>query len=214
MRVALLSERMSPPYDEGIKNVAVHLLQGMQSLGHTTLALTTGGEDDARLHLRNVPANRLLLGDGLRNAVRGFQPDLILYIPTACGTVYSLLRGQVLRAYHSRARLVLLLLQPRAHPAWAKGLVRCLRPDLILSQSNKTARPYMELGWPTAFLPPAVDSARFCPATLGQRATLRGEYGIPADVKVVTHVGHLKGKRNLEEILALGQSTVCCADRC
>jgi glycosyltransferase involved in cell wall biosynthesis len=206
VRVILLSERVSPPYDEGIKNVAVHLLQGMQSRGHITLALTTAGEDDAGLQLHNVPANRLLLSSALRKAVRGFQPDVIVYIPTACGTVYSLLRGQVLRAYHSRAQLALLLLQPRAHPAWAKPLVRCLRPNIVLAQSSKTVRPYCELGWRTGLLPPAVDADRFCPASLDQRAALRAQYGIPAGAKVVTHVGHLKGKRNLEEMLALRQS--------
>ncbi len=203
MRIALVSERLRPPYDEGIKNFAIHLLRGLQACGHATLALTTEGESDPELGLQNVAANRLLLNEELREAVAGFEPEVILYIPTACGTAFSLVRGRVLHFYYPSSLLVLLLLQPRPQSPGARLLMRGLRPDLVLAQSTTTALPFRKLGWRTALFGPAVDSQRFRPASAADRSQLRSRFSVPEDRHVVLHVGHLKEKRNLLQVLTL-----------
>ena len=65
MRICLFSERMAPPFDEGIKNTALQLARGFAVAqgagdGHDVLTLTTFGRDVPELGIRNMPANRLL----------------------------------------------------------------------------------------------------------------------------------------------------------
>jgi glycosyltransferase involved in cell wall biosynthesis len=202
VRIVVFSERLRAPYDEGIKNVAAHLIQALAA-EHEMLALTSQGVDDARLGLRNVDSNRMLLSPQLGGLIRRFQPQAIVYVPTACATPFALARARVLRHYGGGARTALLTLQPRRYTAWGRAWMRRLAPDLVLAQSRRTAGALAALGCHTALLPPAVDTQRFRAATSEEKAGLRARYGIPGAAQVVTHVGHLKGKRNLAQLLEL-----------
>jgi len=203
MRICVLSEWLRRPFDEGIKNVAVGLIRALAA-DHDVLALTCGGLDDAEYGIQNVNANRLFLSAELGDAVRRFAPQAILYVPTACGTVFSFMRGRVLGFYGHGACTALVTLQPRPYTVWGKLLIGRLAPDWVLAQSRRTANVLSKLGCRTALLPPAVDTQRFRPASLEEKAALRTKHSIPASAKVVTHVGHLKGKRNLASLTTLG----------
>jgi glycosyltransferase involved in cell wall biosynthesis len=202
MRLVVVSERLSPPYDEGIKNVTVHLI-GALSAKHDVLGITTGGQSDAILRIRNAHANRLLVGRELGGLIRAFAPQAIVYVPTACGTVFSFARACVLRAYGGGAPTALVVLQPRSHTAVGSFLIGHLHPDWVVTQSRQTAATFGDLGCRTALLPPAVDAERFRPVGQETKLALRARYDIPSAATVVTHVGHLKGKRNLAQLLAL-----------
>jgi len=202
VRIVVFSERLRAPYDEGIKNVATYLIQALAA-EHEVLALTSQGADDARLGLRNVDSNRMLLSPQLGDLIRRFQPQAMLYAPTACATPFAFARARVLRRYGGGARTALLTLQPRRYTAWGRAVMRHLAPDLVLAQSRRTAGAFAALGCHTALLPPAVDTQRFRAATSEEKAGLRARYGIPGAAQVVTHVGHLKGKRNLAQLLEL-----------
>jgi len=202
VRILFFSERLRAPYDEGIKNVAVQLIQALGA-EHHLLALTSAGLDDAELGIHNVPVNRLLIGASLRRIVRAWQPQGIVYIPTACATLFSFVRARVLRQHARGAPTVLVTLQPRSYTAWAKPPMARLAPDRVLAQSVRTVNGLKELGCDTALLPPAVDSQRFCPVSPEEKAALRARYEIPRDARVLAHVGHLKGERNFTQLLAL-----------
>jgi len=202
VRILLFSERLRAPYDEGIKNVAVHLM-GALAVDHDALALTSAGQEDTAYGIQNMDVNRLLLSAELGRAVRRFRPQAIIYVPTACGTVFSFLRARVLRLYGQGACTVLITLQPRHYTAWGRWLIGCLAPDWVLAQSTRTSETLENLGCRTSLLPPAVDVQRFHPILPEERAALRARYGVPVEATVVTHVGHLKGKRNLSRFLAL-----------
>jgi len=202
LRILFFSERLRSPYDEGIKNVTVELMWALAAK-HQVLALTSSGVDDAELGIRNVSVNRLLLGVGLGRIVRSFRPQGIIYIPTACATLFSFVRAQVLRRYGRGAPLVLLTLQPRRYQSWQESLMGKLAPDRVVAQSKRTQSALQKMGCRTALLPPAVDTQRFCPVSLTEKALLRTKYGLPIDAKVLTHVGHLKGERNFSQFLAL-----------
>lgn len=202
MRLSLFSERLRAPYDEGIKNVAVHLI-GALAVAHDVLALTSGGLEDAEYGIKNVDVNRLLLSARLSSAIRRFRPQAIVYVPTACGTVFSFARAKMLALYGRSAYTVLITLQPRPYTVWGKLLIGRLAPDLVLAQSSRTVGVLRDLGCHTVLFPPAVDTQRFRPASPAEKAALRNKYGIPAAAKVVTHVGHLNGTRNLSRLLAL-----------
>jgi glycosyltransferase involved in cell wall biosynthesis len=202
MKIVLFSERLRAPYDEGIKNVAVHLGQALAA-EHDVLPLTSGGLDDVEYAIRNLEANRLLLSAQLGVAIRRFRPQAIVYVPTACATVWSFARARVLSFYGQGARTALITLQPRLYTALGKWWIRRLSPDLVLAQSRRTAAVLEQLGCRTAILPPAIDVQRFRPASAAEKAALRAVYGIPAAATVVTHVGHLKGKRSLSRLASL-----------
>jgi len=202
LRILFFSERLYAPYDEGIKNVAVQLIQALTAK-HQVLALTSAGLDDAERGIHNVPVNRLLLGAELSRIVRDFQPQGIVYVPTACATLFSFARARVLRLYGGGAPTVLVTLQPRQYRAWEKSLMGSLAPDWVVAQSRRTMNVLKEMGCRTALLSPAVDSQRFRPVSPEEKAALRARYGVPVEAKVLTHVGHLKGERNFSQLLAL-----------
>ena len=212
MRVCFLSERLRRPYDEGIKNVAVNLGAAIGRSAEV-LTLTTDGESDADLSIQNVPANRLLLSPALSRRIRSFEPDGIVYVPTACATPASFLRERVLGSYWPPAQLLMIALQPRPYSSTARCVIRRLAsvgggrscPDWVLVQSRRTANALNDLGCRTAFLPPAVDTARFRPCTPAEKTELRRRYGLPESAHIVTHVGHLKSKRNLDAFLGLAR---------
>lgn len=202
MRILLFSERLRAPYDEGIKNVAVHLIRAL-SAQNDVLALTSGGVEDAEYGIQNTDANRLLLSARLRRTLQSFQPQAIVYVPTACGTVFSFARARILRLYGGGANTILITLQPRHYTAVGRFWIGRLAPDWVLAQSKRTAEILRDMGCRTDLLPPAVDAQRFRPASAAERAALREKHRVPGEATVVTHVGHLKGKRNLSQILAL-----------
>jgi len=202
VRIAAFSERLGPPFDEGIKNFALHLIQALGA-EHDVLALTSGGSTVAGQGIVDTDANRLLLSWPLWRALRAFRPQLIVYVPTACGTVFSFLRARVLRLLACGAPVGLIALQPRPHSTLGEWWIRRLTPDHAFAQSRRTTDTLAQLGCQATLLPPAVDVQRFRPASPAVKATLRQEHGIPVDAKVATHVGHLKSKRNLTEIATL-----------
>lgn len=202
MRIGVFSERLRWPFDEGIKNVAVHLSQALAAV-HDVLTLTSGGQDNAEHGIWNIHTNRLLLDVRLAQAIRRFRPQALVYVPTACGTVFSFMRARVLRLYSGGAPTILITLQPRPHTALGKWLISHLAPDWVLAQSRCTVKEMMSLGCHAALLPPAVDTQRFHPASPADKAILRRKYGIPDAATVVAHVGHLKTKRNLSHFLTL-----------
>jgi len=202
MRICLFSESLRRPYDEGIKNFAVGMIQGV-SRTHQVLALTTSGAPDAQYGIQNTEANRLLLSLPLRRQVRDFQPQAIVYVPTSSTTVFGLARARALRSHGRGVPTALVALQPRRHTPLGRLLVRLLTADCIFAQSAHSVDALRVLRCRSELLPPAVDATRFRPATRAEKAMLRTQYGIPANAYVVTHVGHLKHSRNLECFLAL-----------
>jgi glycosyltransferase involved in cell wall biosynthesis len=213
LRLVVFSERLSPPYDEGIKNLAVHLSHAL-SAEHELLVLTSDGHDDAQYGIQNIDANRALLSVSLRTVIRRFQPEAIVYVPTACGTVFSFARARVLRCYGRNVCTALIALQPRPYTPVGRFFIRRLVSprrgrlplDWVLTQSTRTSSVLRSLGCRTALLPPAVDTTRFRPASPVEKVELRARYGIPASARVVTQVGHLRSKRNFDHFLAFQAS--------
>lgn len=202
MRVLVFSERLAPPRDEGIKNLALHLADALRRAGHDVLALTSGGADWPEQQVIDLPANRLLWSQPLARHIAGFRPQAVLYVPTASLTLASAVRSRVLKRHAGGAPVGLIATQGRRHGGFARLVGHLVRPDLCVVQSSATATQAQALGWRTLRVLPSVDAAAFCPALLPQRAALRARYGIPADAWVVLHVGHLNRRRGVTDLAA------------
>lgn len=198
MKVCLFSEGLKPPFDEGIKNVAVQLASALVT-EHKAVILTAGGHNIVAPPVTNVPANRLLWSVELRRRIRCAHPDLLLYIPRACATLASFLRGRVLQMYAGGARTVLVTLQPRNYGPLAKLVLQYLTPNGgVIATSSRTMAELQTLGCRTLLWAPGVDVDRFSPVADEEKRRLRHRYGIDPDAWVLLHVGHIKERRGVE----------------
>lgn len=201
MRVLYISEALVPPFDEGIKKASWHLLRALQS-SHEVLALTSRGNGIPDAGVHRVRANRLLLHLGLMQRVRAFSPERVVYFPTACATLFSFVRVRVLAAY-AQIPVAMVAFQPREYGRLARALIPVLRAGPVWAQGEATAAPLREMGCDVHILPPAVDTETFAPADEVRRRVLRAEHGLPLDVPVVLHVGHILPNRNIHALAAL-----------
>ncbi len=202
MRIAVFAERLQPPWDEGIKNTAVHIIRALRQ-AHEVLALTAFGQDRPELGLRNVPSNPLLCSPWPAAALGRFRPELILYVPTACATLFSFWRGRMLKLYGRGAPVVLLALQVRRYGRLSRALMPHLRPELVWVQAERTRASLQALGCALQWLPPAVDCNRFAPVSPERRILLRRKYGLEPQAFIVLHVGHLNRGRNVQALMRL-----------
>jgi len=201
MRLLFFSERVRPPFDEGIKNVARHLILEWRR-EHELLALTSEGQDVPELGLRDITVNRLLISPALTRAIWDFRPQAVFYLPTAAATPASFIRAAVLRYYACGASTALIALQSRFVPHWARPVMRSFRPDVVLGQSELTLNTLRQLGCRVAFLPGGVDLERFRPASPEEKIHLRRCYGLPEELCIILHVGHLNPYRLSSDLIA------------
>jgi len=202
MRIVLFSEALTPPFDEGIKNVAHSLLVALRKR-HDVLALTNKGPKPPAPGIERLPANRLLWSHRLRWRIDGFRPELVVYLPTACATPLSFVRTWLLHYYGRRAPTAMVALQPRTYRRAARMLIPRLAVGPVWAQGRRTAEPLRELGVPVLRLPPAVDTDRFRPADVAEKVALRSRYGLATDRPVLLHVGHLNPNRNVPALTGL-----------
>jgi glycosyltransferase involved in cell wall biosynthesis len=180
--VALVSNALAPPRDEGIRNTASTLAGVVRARGGVVVDLDR----------RGWWGKKLLLGLDLPPRRR----SSVVYVPTQSATNGTLLRVALLRLTARPARVVLLAAQLR-DPWLVHALPRPLRPHCVLSPSSALARSLESAGWDAAFLPLGVDVDRFTPARPDEVPALRATLGLPANRKLLLHVGHFKEKRNL-----------------
>jgi glycosyltransferase involved in cell wall biosynthesis len=195
VRAIVVSEFMGGRLDEGIRKFATHLLAGLSSHCDAT-GITTQGESDASRHIESVHGGKLFGGRLLRERIAGARPDLIVYVPSASGTLFSFLRAQALKRAFPSAKLAIVLTQGRHHSAPVRMMLRKLAPDAVFCQSFPTMRYLESLGIKAQFLPSGVDTDRFRPMVPGTRAALRAKYGLPDGEFLVLHAGHLVRGRN------------------
>lgn len=197
MRVAVFSERLAPPFDEGIKNVVYHLLRALRR-EHAVLALTTQGADIPELGVRDIPkVNHLLVDGRLAALLRDFHPERICYVPTASMTLFSFIRAWVLGRCMPAASVVMVALQPRRQSALARRLVPHIAPARVIVQSQTSAKLLAYLGDRVRFAPAGVDTERFHPVPPREREALRKKYGLRSSRPIALHVGHIHAGRNV-----------------
>lgn len=203
MRICVYSEDLRMPMDEGIKKVA-YILIDMLSKECNVLGLCKYGTEMGNPLIRVIPANRLLISYKLKNEIKNFDPDVILYIPSASMTFYSFLRQKVLNFYAPHAKQVMLALQPKYFSFFQKKIIHTLLTlDLILSVSPTISECVHQCGCKAEFIPLGVDMNKFHPINRREKKMLREKYGTPQDKFIILHVGHINYGRNLSVLKSL-----------
>jgi len=201
-RVALLCEVLRPPLDEGIRIIAANMAREIGA----RVDLMAAGETDAQVEgvgVQGVLGNRWFISSRLRDSLRRFGPEAILYVPWTSMTPRTLIRCAVLKRYVPRATVAVLACQPRAVGAAMRLSRRIGAPDRVLALGPGAESQAAALDIPAERIDAGVDAGRFRPASPEQRLALRRRAGIDPGAHVVLHVGHLKASRNvgvLEEI--------------
>jgi glycosyltransferase involved in cell wall biosynthesis len=202
-RIAVVSEDLGLPLDEGIKKFAVSLLRALSEHA-SVLGVSTGGAGGLPEGAERASANRLFLGNALRRSLASFSPDVICYVPSASGTAFSFLRARMLKLYRPSAHVAMVALQGRAHGAVGRLLVSRLQPDYLFAQSQATIDELSAAGGRARFLPSGVDVDAFHPVSPRDKVGLRRKHGLPPDEYLVLHVGHLKPGRNVSLLSRIG----------
>ena len=205
MRAVVVSENMGAPLDEGIRKFATMLVQGLGSFCEASgICTRAANEPVADGRLRIASGGKLFRSPALQEALRSTEPDVVIYVPSASGTVFSFLRARALKAAVPAAKVAMIATQARSHTTPVRRLLRRLAPDALLCQSQATIEYFKRLGIPARFLPSGVDLEAFGPLSTAGKAVLRQKYGLPQSEFLVLHAGHIKRERNVALLTKLG----------
>ena len=193
-----ISEGLSAPFDEGLKNI-VFSLHNQLAKKENVLSVTKAENNTDNLKVIKIGLNKLFLNNKLRLLIGNYSPDIILYVPYASCTFNSFLRAKVLKLMGKKARVAMLRIQYREYsPIQDFIIANFLRPDLLLLFGESDKEFFFKKKIKVKVLPPVVDNAKFCPPTGEEKEKIRAEYNIPPDKKIVLHVGHIRQTRNIE----------------
>jgi glycosyltransferase involved in cell wall biosynthesis len=205
-RIAIVSEDISRPVDEGFKKATARLAAAIKALAAGT-AVFTQQPSGAALEAEALPGNKLLWGSTFARRLRQMDPQVILYVPQAAATPMSILRAAALRRRSGRKPVALLSLQRRTYPPFLIPILKSLRPDLMLVLSTSALETARGIGCKARRVPLGVDSEVFRPPGAGERQALRIKYGLP-EGRLILHVGHVSPGRNLEALRGItGKAT-------
>lgn len=203
MKVFIYTEDLSAPFDEGIKNVAISIIEELSKRVEVYTACRFG-KMHGKQNVEIIASNRFLISAKLRRYIQNIDPDIILYIPRWCGTFASFLRMQFLHLYSRRSKTIMVLLQPKRIKKPLRFGLEILKPDKVFSPSPKVRENMAELKIASSFLPLFVDPTKYQPISdKSIKANYREKYGIPSKKFVILHVGHINQGRNLERLIPL-----------
>jgi len=201
----IITEDMSPPLDEGIKNFAHSLLQAWPSEIPVHGISVLPGRRVNSSKIASLRVNRLFLSYRLWEELRSYKPGLICYVPSASATLFSFIRSRLLKLYQPRARVVMVSLQPRHYGWLSRRLIRFLTPDVLFVQHRRAVKQLIALGCHAQLIPSGVDLDKFTPVSPERKAELRTQYGLEPGKYTVLHVGHVKRERNVQSLVHICQ---------
>jgi hypothetical protein len=113
-RFLLISEALSGPFDEGVKNIALSLHKQLEIKTHL-LTITDAGNSTENLKVNKVRLNKMFLNKELWKLIKGYLPDVILYFSGSSCSFYSFVRAKVLKVMSKGSKVVLFGVQPREY---------------------------------------------------------------------------------------------------
>lgn len=199
MRICVVSEALRNPFDEGVKLFAYNFIKELPKK-YEILAIgpsNNTNKDIEKYCSKALPQNKLFISNCLRRKIKAFNPDIIYYLPTAHATVYSFLRAKMLKFYGNGTRTILITLQPRQYSWIVTKIIPFIFPDLIFAQSLHTLKALRSFGCHVKSIQAGVDLQKFTPVDRTTRRNIRNKNGLPDDLFIVLHVGHINRNRNM-----------------
>lgn len=193
LKLLLISNALQPPYDEGIRKFASSIEKALTTLDVETKVINACGI-----------IGKTFASPSLWKEIKIFQPQVIIYLPTASITAASFMKISLLRTLAPSAVTVLIALQPRSLSNLAKRLIPFLAPHCLLVQNPNLLVLFRNLSINVDIIYSGVDSLLFTPVLSEvEKLRLRVKYGLPDDKRIILHVGHISPYRNLNWITSL-----------
>jgi len=202
-RLLLVSDSLSYPIDEGVKNISFNLLKELKCSEYNILAINPkSNQNISDNNIKGINSNKYLLNYRLFDTIRSFKPDVTLYIPIPGRLFGTLLKSFIIKLY-SKSSIVVYQLQP-FHDASiiTKILAFLLRNKIgFFVASQNTKNFLLHLGFKASLLFPGVDVERFRPVDEETRSKLKIKYNLDPLKKYALHIGHLNKGRNLISLI-------------
>ena len=202
-RIAVISEDLAEPWDEGIKKFAYSVAHALAD-DHTVQMINVDRSGVRGEASTNVPGTRTFFSPILRSTLRGFRPDIVVYVPSPSNTVASFVRSFALRMHAGGAPVAMVALIPRRHGRALRTFLHGSAPDVIFVPSYQSLLHLRRHDLNADILPVGVDTSVFhASGGADEKRALREKYSISQDAYVYLHIGHLSPKRNLGRLRAL-----------
>lgn len=201
-KLIFVSERMSPPYDEGIRRTVFFTFQFLQK--HFNVEAYCTNYDNPEISIKKVVVNLLFLNLDFLKKLRKSESEFLVYFPYKSATFASYLRFLILRMASGKKTLMIAL-QYHELKKWQKLLFPLVKPGKALTTSMALHRFWERNKIKNhEVLPIHGGLEKFYPLS-DQKAKkdLKKKYGIDENAFVITHIGHIRNSRNLESLIPL-----------
>jgi glycosyltransferase involved in cell wall biosynthesis len=201
-RIILVTEILSPPYDEGIKKTVRNLYLELQRNFDLTVICRFGFNDEK---VKIVSTNSLFLSKQVYSIIQKTKPDAIIYLPFASSTFASYLRLKVLSLFTRKSKSIFFALQPKPIRNWHSVIVNhFLKPETAITPSPELYNYWKGIKVNSELVPLYTNLERFSPLVSCQdKEKLRLKYNVPLNKFIITHMGHLNNGRNLQTLIPL-----------
>ena len=205
-KVLFISEYLNPPYDEGIKKTVYNLYLDLEEKYNLEVICRYGFQKES-IHIVNT--NALFYSKEVKNIIKKFEPNCIVYLPFQSSTFASYLRLKVFSILSKKTKLIFIALQPKPLKKWQEFLVKFLKPKHALTPSPALKNIWESLKINSKQVPLLTDLSIFKPISKNSdKETLRVKYDLPKDAFIVSHMGHLNEGRNLKTLIPLQKNGI------
>ena len=189
----IISDCFTEKVDEGCIKVAVSLAKRLKALRSDVTLISY--KNHSAFADKNMKLNGFFLNPSLFRILRSNAGE-ILYIPFASNTFASILRTVTLSLLSGKKVSVIFVMR-RPMNRLGTWLLQKSHAQII-ALSKKSFNFYQHLLKNTVtYIKTGVDTNCFQPVSSEKKRLLRQKYGIPEDMPVVFHAGHLKAGRNI-----------------
>lgn len=200
-KVILVTEYINPPYDEGIKKTVYSLFLELNKKYNLQVICRYGFINK---NISVINSNALFISEFVKNKIKEYEPDVLIYFPFCSGTFASYIRFKILSYYALKARKIFISLQPKQLKTWQKWIVQFIKPEFALTPSPELKEFWDIINIKNQLFPLVVDLSKFKPlGEIDRKVELREKYKIPVSAYIISHMGHLNNGRNLESLIPL-----------
>tara|TARA_Y100001958_G_C21238729_1_gene565837 strand:- start:2271 stop:3302 length:1032 start_codon:yes stop_codon:yes gene_type:complete len=204
-KILLITEFINPPYDEGIKKTAFKIFNDLKSNFDVKVICRYGFEHE-NIHI--VKTNKLFLSFKIVKIILDFSPHLLIYFPFQSSTFASFLRLKILSCINYPSKTILFALQPKINKSWQNFIINFLKPPLAITPSLTLSDIWNSFGIKNHIVSLSTNVKVFKPIKKNKKNELRKKYELDKNKFIVSHMGHLNEKRNLEMLIPIQRSGI------
>ena len=203
----ILSNCLSDKTDEGTLKIVKSLAERIKSLDAKTKIVTYGRRSkltDIYIHIPPVFRKMKLMFSGQLTRVLREYEEKVLFIPPPAKMISNALRTFSL-SLSARWGLSVIMVMKLPVSRLAKILFRMSKATIITFSQDSAQYYNRSLNNKVIYMKAGVDTKQFHAVSADAKRQLRKKYGLPEDMPIVVHAGHLKMGRNISQLLKINE---------